>query len=170
MTSPLNTGNRWAVVGVAVFLLGCTALIVRETLGTALINESPSLPKGLYLRSPGASPDRASIVAVPQPAVARAYLGALGAPAGMLLIKRVSAVEGDIVCRWGARVTTPDRTVAALARDRRGVALPVWSGCRRLEAGDLFLLGDTASSFDSRYFGPVRRSEVAGVYREVLTW
>jgi len=170
MTSPLNTGNRWAGVGVAVFLLGCTALIAGKTPALALVNESPSLPKGLYLRRPGASPDRASIVAVPQPAAARSYLGALGAPAGMLLIKRVSAVEGDIVCRWGARVTTPDRTVAALARDRRGVALPVWSGCRRLEAGDLFLLGDTASSFDSRYFGPVRRSEAVGVYREVLTW
>lgn len=170
MTSPLNTGNRWAVVGVAVFLLGCMALIAGMKPALALVNESPSLPKGLYLRSPGASRDRASIVAVPQPAAARSYLGALGAPAGMLLIKRVAAVEGDVVCRWDGQVTTPDRTVAALARDRRGAALPVWSGCRRLEGGELFLLGDTASSFDSRYFGPVRRSEAVGVYREVLTW
>lgn len=170
MTSPLTIENSWRVAGLAMVLLGCMALIDREVPALALVNESSSLPKGLYLRRPGASPERASIVAVPQPTEARPYLGALGAPAGMLLIKRVAAVEGDVVCRRGEQVTVAGRTVAAPTRDRRGVALPIWTGCRRLETDDLFLLGDTASSFDSRYFGPVRRSDVAGVYREVLTW
>lgn len=170
MSASWDTANRWAAAGVVVILLGSVAPLARETPALVLINESPSLPKGLYLRRPGASPVSGAIVAASQPAAARSYLGALGAPAAMLLIKRVAAVEGDAVCRRGAWVATPGRTVEALARDRRGVALPVWSGCRRLQEGELFLLGDTASSFDSRYFGPVRRPEVEGVYREVLTW
>ncbi|MFW2345454.1 MAG: S26 family signal peptidase [Brevundimonas mediterranea] len=48
--------------------------------------------------------------------------------------------------------------------------MPQWSDCRRLAADEVFLVGDTAGSFDSRYFGPVRTAEVIGVYREVLTW
>lgn len=55
-------------------------------------------------------------------------------------------------------------------RDRRGASLPAWRGCRTLAADELLLLGDTATSFDGRYFGPVRRAEVEGIYREVLQW
>ncbi|WP_307369075.1 hypothetical protein [Brevundimonas sp. SORGH_AS_0993] len=31
-------------------------------------------------------------------------------------------------------------------------------------------MGDTAASFDSRYFGPVRADRLEGVFWEVLTW
>jgi len=39
-----------------------------------------------------------------------------------------------------------------------------------LRTDELFVLGDTPGSFDSRYFGPIRRAQVEGVYRETLTW
>ena len=55
-------------------------------------------------------------------------------------------------------------------RDRAGLPLPEWSGCRRLDTGELFLLGDTETSFDSRYFGPVRVEQLQGVYREGVRW
>lgn len=168
--TPLDTGNRWAVLGVAVFMMTCVGLILDRVPAVALVNESPSLPKGVYVRQPGRTPVRDAIVAVPQPTVIRPYLSRLGMPAEVLLIKRVAAVGGDIVCRQEGTVTTPGRVVQAVARDRRGVALPRWEGCRRLAADELFLLGDTASSFDSRYFGPVRRNQVEGVYREGMTW
>lgn len=172
MTSPLDTGSRWPVLGLTLFGMTCIAMVLDRTpaLALALVNESPSLPRGLYLKRPGEAPDRASIVAIPQPAGARDYLAGLGMPPSVLLIKRVAAVPGDEVCRRGDQVATPGRVTPALSRDARGQALPAWSGCRRLAAGELFLLGDTASSFDSRYFGIVRRSDVVGVYREVLTW
>jgi type IV secretory pathway protease TraF len=77
--------------------------------------------------------------------------------------------QGDS-CVAGDGVQTPGRWAARLERDRRGAILPAWRECRVLEPDELFLLGDTPGSYDSRYFGPVRRSEVVGVYREVLTW
>jgi type IV secretory pathway protease TraF len=168
--TPLDTGNRWAVLGVAVFMTTCVSLILDHVPAMALVNESPSLPKGVYVREPGGTLDRDAIVAIPQPAEIRPYLSGLGMPADVLLIKRVAAVGGDIVCRHASEVTTPDRAGRALAKDRRGVALPTWTGCRRLAVDELFLLGDTASSFDSRYFGPVRRDHVVGVYLEGVTW
>lgn len=168
--TPLDTGNRWAVLGVTVFMMTCVGLILDHVPALALVNESPSLPKGVYVRQPGGTAERNAIVAVPQPRAIQPYLSGLGIPAEVLLIKRVAAVGGDVVCRHDGEVTTPDRVVRALTRDRRGVALPAWSGCRRLAPDELFLLGDTASSFDSRYFGPVRRDQIEGVYREGLTW
>lgn len=123
-----------------------------------------------YLRQPGGAVESGAMVALPQPPIARRYLGALGMPDEVLLIKRVAAVGGDQVCRVGAVVRTPDRVVPVLDQDRRGMDLPGWTGCRRLAPDELFLLGDTPGSFDSRYFGPVRTRDLEGVFRETLTW
>lgn len=172
MTSPLDNGNRWAALGVAVFALGCLDLALGEgpRSAPALVNESASLPRGLYLRRPRAAPALGTVVAVAAPLRVRRYLADLGAPPEALLLKRVAAHGGDRVCRIGGRVVTPMRTVSARAHDRRGAALPVWSGCRTLATGELFLLGDTAASFDSRYFGAIDRAAVTGVYTEVARW
>lgn len=168
--SPLDNGNRWAVLGVAVFLLGALALLARQTRALALVNESPSLPRGVYGRVPAGDIVRGAIVAVPQPAPARAYLASLGMPADVVLIKRVAGGGGDRICAQGERVVTPTAVMTVHQRDRRGVVLPKWTECRRLTADEMFLVGETDGSFDSRYFGPVRASEVIGVYRRVLTW
>lgn len=170
MTSPVNSGNRWTVPGAAILALACMGLAADHVPALALVNESPSVPRGLYLRVPGASLQRGVLVATPQPAAARPYLARLGMPPEVLLIKRVAAAGGDRVCREGGVVRVGSRRVEARERDRRGVALPRWSGCRRLAPDELFLLGDTPESFDSRYFGPVRAADVDGVFRETLTW
>lgn len=135
----------------------------------ALINESPSLPEGVYLRAPGPVA-LGSIVAIRQPPAARAYLATLGMPENVSLLKRVVAAAGDRVCSTAGGVTVRGQTIPARPRDRRGAPLPNWRGCRRLAPDELFLLGDTAASFDSRYFGPVRRAEADGPYRKVLQW
>jgi type IV secretory pathway protease TraF len=56
-----------------------------------------------------------------------------------------------------------------LTLDGKRRPLTAWSHCRRLEAGELFLLNSsTPSSFDSRYFGPIDVSFVRG--RANLLW
>ena len=94
MTSPLDTGNRWAVLGVAVFMMTCVGMLLDQVPALALVNESPSLPKGVYVRQPGRAPDRDAIVALPQPAAVQPYLAGLGMPPEIRLIKRVAAVGG----------------------------------------------------------------------------
>jgi type IV secretory pathway protease TraF len=135
-----------------------------------LVNETPSLPKGLYLRVPDQAPRRGSVVAIDQPRTARGYLATLRMPEGVKLLKRVVATPGDEVCRAGGRLHWPGGEVRALARDRRGVGLPAWRGCTRLGPDQLLVLGDTATSFDSRYFGPVSVADVSGIYVEALRW
>lgn len=159
---------------------GLSALAALAALGSAaaaarapapvLVNESPSLPRGLYIRTPGAPPDRGAVVAIRQPASIRAYLARLGMPDDVRLIKRIAATGGDAVCSDGRRLVVPGHVVEVRTQDRRGVRLPAWTGCRRLAPDERLLLGDTPTSFDGRYFGPVTTARIEGVYRETLTW
>ena len=129
-----------------------------------LQNVTPSLPLGLYVRSP--APVRAgAIVALRQPAVARPYLIGLGFPREALLIKRVVATAGDPICsRPGSLVRAGQRVFPRRDRDGAGRPLPAWHGCRELAFDELMVAGDTPGSFDSRYFGPVRRGDIVGVF------
>lgn len=149
--------------------LTLAALMPAPSRPLLVINESHSLPRGLYLRSFG-GPARDRIVALVPPVTAQAYLTQLGAPADAQLLKRVAAGAGERVCRSGPWLTWPDGKAMALARDRRGHLLPAWQGCHRLSTDEVLVMGDTALSFDGRYFGPVRRSALGGVYREVVSW
>lgn len=163
--------RRLAILAVApaVALLAFGALAARRP-ALALINESPSLPRGLYLRDLAGPPEKGAIVAVAQPDEVRPYLARRGMPEDVRLIKRVAATGGDFVCSDGRWLRTPGRTVSVHARDRMGWRLPVWRDCRRLAPDERILLGDTADSLDSRYFGPVTTDRIEGVYREALTW
>jgi len=71
--------HRLAILAAApaLALLALGALAARSPT-LALINESPSLPQGLYLRDPYGRPDRGAIVALPQPAAVRPYLARWG--------------------------------------------------------------------------------------------
>jgi type IV secretory pathway protease TraF len=154
---------------VAVAGLASLGVIARSAPPLALLNESPSLPKGLYVRSLDQTLRQGAVVALEPPPTARRYLASLGMPASVPLLKRIAAVGGERVC-GGAELRWSAHAVVALPRDRRGSALPAWSGCRRLDPDELLVVGDTPSSFDSRYFGPVRRTSLTGVYVEALKW
>lgn len=48
--------------------------------------------------------------------------------------------------------------------------LPPWQGCASLNEGQVFPLGDTAGSYDGRYFGVTRASEIVGRADLLLTF
>ena len=48
--------------------------------------------------------------------------------------------------------------------------MPVWSGCRVLKDGEVFLLADHPKSFDGRYFGVTKTSRIIGVTRPLWTF
>lgn len=156
-----------AAPAAALLLLGATH---RSGPPLFLINESPSLPEGVYLSTPASPLEQGAVVAVRHPPSAEPYLAALGMPRDTALLKRVAATVGDRVCARRGAIEVAGRRIGVQARDRLGRPLPRWSGCRVLAPGELFLLGDTPSSFDSRYFGPVSRNDVVGAYREFLLW
>lgn len=93
-------------------------------------------------------------------------------PPDVPLIKRVSGVSGDEICRKKAAILINGNRVAkALEFDGLGRPLPVWQGCHVLSRDEVFLLQDHPRSFDGRYFGPVNRRLIVGrATRLRLSW
>lgn len=124
-------------------------------------NVTSSAPVGLWRRTLGPAAHGAWVLVrmpskVTDLAAARRYL-----PRNVPMVKQIAAVSGDTVCREGAAIRVNGTVAAmALAQDAKGRALPVWSGCHRLGADEIFLLTKPSLSFDSRYFGAVPTANV----------
>lgn len=138
-----------------------------------VFNPSDSVPRGWYRIGPADSLQVGSIVLarLPTPAaVLAAQRGYL--PTGVPLLKRIGAVAPQRVCIDGASVRIDDVAVAAVMRsDGHGRPLSAWKQCRCLTRSELFLLSNTnPASFDSRYFGSIRASDVIGRAQPIWTW
>ena len=130
-------------------------------------NATASAPIGLYAVVPGASIEPGDMVVARVPeryrllAASRRYL-----PSNVPLVKRVTAYAGDEVCALGKDIFFNGRRIASRrAADADGLPMPWWSGCVLLRGRQLFLLMDSPSSFDGRYFGPTEGSDVIGKAR-----
>lgn len=136
-------------------------------------NPSDSVPRGWYRIVPADSLHVGDIVLARLPAHAAALAAQRNyLPAGIPLLKRVGAVAPQWVCVTGTSLRIDDVAVAALMRaDGRGRPLSPWEECRSLIPGELLLLSRTnPASFDSRYFGPIRTSNVIGSAQPIWTW
>ena len=146
--------------------LGLLALSAAAELPTRFVwNASASVPVGLYAVLPNDRIRTGALVLVRPPERIAAFMDERRyVPRGVPLLKRVEALEGATVCRRGDVVTVNGKPRAvALAADRFGRPLPVWSGCRRLHGGEVFLLNrDAPESFDGRYFGVLPASLIIG--------
>lgn len=167
MSRRFNT-PRWMIAAIlALAALWAAPRLIGEIF---LINVTPSVPTGLYVRDFGATIARNAIVAVDQPLAAHRVLAPLGYPSEAALIKEVAGFGGDAVCADDEAVMVAGHGFPAPVASLLTQGIPAWTECRALRSDELFLLGAGATSFDSRSFGPVPTSSVRGVYRRVLTW
>ena len=156
----------WAVLP----FVGVAALSAAVPQPAFLWNATPSEPVGLYIRS-GNAPGLGAIIAFRAPVGAFPYADArMGYLRRIPILKAVAAGEGDRVCTFGGALTINGRRRAPVQTfDSRGARLPAWQGCRALRVGELFVFSDAVpNSFDSRYYGPVGRGAIVGVYRPLL--
>ena len=175
----MRLGLRLLGFGLAgLFYLGAWAL--SGSAPPLLWNLSASVPEGLYRRL--ARPAKVGdLVAacLPEPwagfARERGYLGRGPCPAGVApLVKRLAGVAGARVELVEGRLSVDGQPVPfpqLQQADRQGRPMPLASSFPyTLGEGEVLLLGEERSSFDSRYFGPVPRSAVLAAYRPVWTF
>jgi conjugative transfer signal peptidase TraF len=136
-------------------------------------NASESVPIGLYNVQPAGTLAVTNLVVAMPPEPLATFL-AEGAylPLGVPLIKRILALPGQSVCRNDLLISVDGIGMgAALVRDRRGRALPIWQGCRIIARGEVFLMNwDEPASLDGRYFGPIASSAIVGRAEPVWTF
>mgnify|MGYP000057406423 CR=1 FL=1 len=147
-------------------LLAGIGLAVFRPHDLILYNPSDSIPKGFYVRG-GSELVRGSVVtirsvnAAPNYAAKRDFVDA-----GDRFLKRIAAMEGDMVCAEGSAISLNGDPVAERANvDEAGNPLPSWNGCVTLDAGEVFLLGDHPGSFDGRYWGISESADLIGPWR-----
>ena len=172
-----NGDEKWSrrtrfwsrVSGVCVAALLLTSIIPPRPF--FVWNASPSTTIGLYAVGSNAQLKRGDMVALwlpPAPrkrASDRHYL-----PYNIPAIKRVVAVENDRVCAQGNRISVNDVWMAdRLERDGQGRLMPWWQGCYRLDKTQIFLINEeAANSFDGRYIGISKTSDIIG--KATLLW
>lgn len=155
--STLWLGGAVAALAALVFVSGAASQDV------VLFNHSPSIPVGFYVRE-SSGLERGMLVTVrardvaPAEAAAHDYDGE-----GDRFIKRLVAVAGQQVCSDG-HVLRVDGVDVAMVQNRAG-APQAWVGCRTLATSEILLLGDSADSFDGRYWGPIHSDLIEGVWR-----
>ncbi|MVA37504.1 conjugative transfer signal peptidase TraF [Agrobacterium vitis] len=156
------------------------ALVAVAYMGDFRLNLTPSEPLGLWrivaLRRPVETGDLVFIcppVTAPfEEARRRGYVRRGLCPGGFApLIKTVAALPGQHI-KIGANVTVDGKPLASsIVRASDGEGRPITpfkTGIVPLR--NLFLHSSFASSYDSRYFGPVPDTGLLGLARPVLTF
>jgi conjugative transfer signal peptidase TraF len=139
-----------------------------------VINTSPSVRPGLYIRS-NAVPAIGQLVEFRIPVSVRSYIQSRSGHDGQdwYILKPVVAGPGDRVDTTGGVLRINGKIVSPMPpiRDGFGNALPCWTQSRVLGRDEYFVFSDRISnSFDSRCYGPVTRREIESVRRPLITW
>lgn len=159
--------HRGKVIG----LLLLTVIVGLSTSFARLfvINPTDSLPRGIYMKT--SSPIAVgAVVEFRTPQSVRVHL------AGQFdyLLKPIVAGPGDIVDTTSGEVIINGAAVASstlLDHDSHGRAVSAWREGRTLGADEFFVLSTRVpNSVDSRYFGPIHRSQIESVRRCVWSF
>jgi conjugative transfer signal peptidase TraF len=141
-----------------------------------IVNRTHSLPVGLYYRSDVRIKKGSIVLFKPDQ---NTPLDQLGIERGyeereLPLLKHVVALAGDVVSVSSSGVSINGQLLpnsAPLFHDESGRPLAMAQLDHfKLGTDEAFLMGVNATSWDSRYFGPVLLSRCSGSFVPVLTW
>jgi len=146
-------------------LLGFACAAIFPVSPKFIWNASASVPIGLYAIRPAGTLHVTELVVVRPPTALASFLDERHyLPKGVPMLKRVLALPRQTVCRIDHAITVDGIAMGdALDRDSRGRTLPVWLGCRRIPAGQVFLMNwQSEDSLDGRYFGLLPATTIVG--------
>lgn len=164
--NPLPLFDRFMPLAITILALLSLFIIVNllKSLGFGLsYQDSTSMPEGWYFTYPIVSLHKGDIVIFKPPATLDNYmLKRHWIDRGANMLKPIAAVAGDLVCIKHRHLYINNKRISRVFHeDTHGRPLPHLQICKRLAAGAFLLISTKIpNSFDSRYFGPVKRSEL----------
>ncbi|MCO6439390.1 MAG: S26 family signal peptidase [Phycisphaerae bacterium] len=162
--------NGRSAVRTAIVTASCMALVLWYASQTRFIvlNLSPSVPLGLYVEIDD-EPSAGRLVEFQIPP----HMMDDGRHARhRIILKPIAAEPGDHIDTTGDWLLINDRRLAQIFTvDSEGRPLPVWRARRVLQPGEFFVFSARVpNSFDSRYYGPIRRADIIAVRKPLWTW
>jgi conjugative transfer signal peptidase TraF len=172
--------RRGAIMLLSTSLVAIAGLVTAATVGGYRLNLTPSEPLGLWrIQAVRRSAEIGDLVFVCPPATAmfeearrRGYLRrGLCAGGYAPLIKMIAALPGQHVEITDHVVIDGGSLAASVVRktDGEGRTITPYPG-GIVPSGHLYLYSSFASSYDSRYFGPLPDSGLLGLARPVITF
>ena len=164
-------GRNWKIGLIVLAAMAMASTVANRQI---VINTSPSVQPGLYVRS--TEPPRVgAIVDFRIPPSARQYVFARTGNSGAdwYILKPVVAGPGDRVDTMGECLVINGRRLGPMPSqtDDGGRPLPVWRENRVLAQDEFFVFSNRIpNSFDSRCYGPIQRQHIEAVRRPLLVW
>lgn len=137
-----------------------------------IFNTSASMPVGLYRHHPDVRPSVGDIVLLHPPSTVRSMVRARGyAPRSGRIQKYLLADAGTRFCVTKTSFRFRSRNLERFSEDSDGRPLPdLPKGCRAVPSNHVLVGTPHPRGFDSRYFGPVSRTQLDGVLTPLFTW
>lgn len=145
-------------------------------------NYTSSMPMGFYQRVSTIKIKRGDLVAVCLPkqvavvALQRGYLRSGSCPNRVIpVLKQVIAIPGDAVTLTNSHITvngvTYDAPFNFIDHNKQSLQKFITNGLYQSNYGYwIYGANDPIKSWDSRYYGPVNRTEIIGVYKPLVTF
>jgi len=142
------------------------------------VNNTVSIPKGVYrlVDAPVVKGEYLLIRCPEDPVIEEGFKRGYIAP-GLYgkrnLMKKLAAEQGDHVTIKKSGVFVNGNRIKnsrSLGHDSQGRNLKCKKISSTLQPDEIIIMGESKKSFDSRYFGALKRKQVVGVVRPVLTW
>lgn len=169
-------------ITITVFCFGLFILEIALYLAGLRINTSDSIAEGLYWTSNAPIAKGDYVIFCPpkrkifDEAMKRGYITAGFCPGGYgYMMKQVAAVKGDFISETDDGVYVDGKFLAVskpLAWDGAGRPLPILNiQNHTLGNSEILLMTDRSpTSFDARYFGTIKPSQIKSVIWPVFTW
>jgi conjugative transfer signal peptidase TraF len=176
---PLDVRQIKPIILILTCILSAALAAKHSGLG---INYTSSLPIGIYQKSSISVIHHDDIVAVCLPAaiahegLVRDYLAHGHCPGGSVpVLKQVIAIPHDTVKLTNQQITVGNQAYFApqQAHDHNGIRVKhfIQNGTyQNIKTYWLYGYNAPFNSWDSRYYGGVKRSQIIGVYKPVLIW
>ena len=159
-------------------IVGCVSTIFFIFLGVnnakpkVIFNFTPSIPLGIYMVKDKKSFVTGDVLVFAPPENVEKIVHDrkwLVAKRGYLL-KPIVAVPGDSVCIENSHFYVNNLDFGEVkSQDKEGRWLPDYHFCGTVKPGTFFVGVRAGNSFDSRYFGPIKTTQILGVAKNILT-